>query len=209
MDFKKKLIDFWGYMPTFHDDNIYNLKFSENILTAVFYTRVSEVLHSKKIAEKYENVHTTIKFYNAIIENLNIDYPFIIWDLKIEKIKDGYKCEINGMITLNFKCSKIEIEEIRATEKNLKEIKLRYKCKIYYADGSSKFSGGVASSPDFEIFKNGLDGEIPWDLYDELINKKTSIKEVIKVVQPYFPKIITKIEIIDIIDNKVVNSIEI
>jgi len=182
MDFKKQLINFWGDMPTFHNDQIYNLKYSENTLTAVFYTRVSEVSHTKKVAEKYENVHTTIKFYNAKIENLNIDYPFIVWDLKIEKVKDEYKCEINGMITLGFHCSKIEVENIRGTEKNLKEIKLRYKHKIYYADGSSEFGGGVASSPDFEIFKNDLDGYIPWDLYDELTNKKISIDEVIKIV---------------------------
>ncbi|MDD3397952.1 MAG: hypothetical protein PHR96_05400 [Clostridia bacterium] len=86
---------------------------------------------------------------------------------------------------------------------------LRYKYKLYYADGSSQLSGATVAKPDRDIFKWDLDGDIPWDLYDELLDKKISLQETIKLAQPYLPKIITRFEIIDTTDDSVVDSLDI
>ena len=105
MDYKNKLVDFWGYIPTFHDDNITDLYLENKTLTITIKSKTNKVLHPKEIYTKYAYVATTIKYADALITNIEIvANNMIINKLSYEK----NICIIDGVLgSLQFTFSKI------------------------------------------------------------------------------------------------------
>ena len=86
---------------------------------------------------------------------------------------------------------------------------LKYSFKFYYADGSSKVSGGKSASP--ESLKYDFDGAISWEEYDKIADDKSvTAQDVVNMAKQFFNKFenerIVKVEIINIETNEVVVS---
>ena len=72
MDFENKLQNFWGYIPTFHDDDITGIFLNDKMLQLDITTRTNKVLHPEHIYKAFERVTTTLKFESVIISRHRI-----------------------------------------------------------------------------------------------------------------------------------------
>ena len=99
MDYKNRLLDFWGYIPSFHDDDIVRIMLENGVLLLDIKTTTNQVLHPKDICEKYEFVYTTLKFKNANINTISVDNAgLMIGRLSYSKTEPGYVCHVHGVM---------------------------------------------------------------------------------------------------------------
>lgn len=86
-----------------------------------------------------------------------------------------------------------------------------YSFKFYYSNGTTRKSAGKATKP--EALYNDFDGLMDWDEFDKL-NDKTmdSTEKVLMIAKDIFKKLeknLTRIEIVEVETEKIVDFIEI